>query len=252
MAHRQFRHEADAEARRHHCLHPVVALAAIDWRQYRAALAEDGIAAVAPLAIDPRAIALAVEIGDGDAVLADEGMLGIGHDHKLLAIKRQVVEPLIGFQPRQAVDRHLKIAADQPLLQDGGAGVQNLQFDGGMARLHCGQEGEKVGWRDGAHHAELQHHSFPAGEIGRAALYLFRLGEGLLQIRFDDFAQLREVRVRPLAVEERPAKLRLQQLDRPCQRGLRDVAALRRAGEVQFPADGQEVADLMHLHSGIL
>ena len=56
------------------------------------------------------------------------------------------------------------------------------------------------------------------------------------------------MRVRPLAVEQRPAELALEKLDRPRQRRLRDVAALRGAREIQFLGDGEEVANLVHLH----
>ena len=48
--------------------------------------------------------------------------------------------------------------------------------------------------------------------------------------------------------EERPAELALQELDGPRERRLRDVAALGSAREVQLLGDGEEVADLVHLH----
>src|SRR5215210_1102289 len=54
--------------------------------------------------------------------------------------------------------------------------------------------------------------------------------------------------VRPLAVEQRAAELALEELDRSRQRRLRHVAALGCAGEVQFLGDGEEVANLVHLH----
>lgn len=52
----------------------------------------------------------------------------------------------------------------------------------------------------------------------------------------------------PLPVKQQPAELILQQLDGALEGGLRDVALLRRAGEIQFLADREEVSDLMHFH----
>ena len=60
------------------------------------------------------------------------------------------------------------------------------------------------------------------------------------------------MRQRPLAPEQVAAELLLQQLDGPRQRGLGDVAGLGGAREVQRARQGEEVADLMHLHDGRL
>jgi hypothetical protein len=75
-----------------------------------------------------------------------------------------------------------------------------------------------------------------------------RLAIDLLEIGLHHAPELGQVRVRPLAVEERPAELALEKLDCPGQRRLRDVAALGGAGEVQFLSDREEVANLVHLH----
>src|SRR5229473_7128940 len=56
------------------------------------------------------------------------------------------------------------------------------------------------------------------------------------------------MRPRAFAVEHRPAELLLEQLDRARQRGLRNVAPLRRAGEIQLLRDRYKIADLMHFH----
>ena len=45
------------------------------------------------------------------------------------------------------------------------------------------------------------------------------------------------------------AELLLEQLDGPRQRRLRNIAPLRRSGEIQFLGDREEVADLMHFHA---
>ena len=60
-----------------------------------------------------------------------------------------------------------------------------------------------------------------------------------------EFGQLRR---RPLASEQVAAELVLELLDGARQRGLRDVAFLGGAREIQQPRDREEVSDLMHLH----
>ena len=101
---------------------------------------------------------------------------------------------------------------------------------------------------DGAHHAELEDRLLELDEVERLALCRVRLAVDLLEIGLHHAPELGQVRVRPLAVEERPAELALEKLDRPRQRRLRDVAALGGAREVQFLGDGEEVANLVHLH----
>jgi hypothetical protein len=61
-------------------------------------------------------------------------------------------------------------------------------------------------------------------------------------------AEFGEDRLRPLAAEKFVAKLGLKLLDRARERGLRDAALFRRAGEIELACDGEEVSDLIHLH----
>jgi hypothetical protein len=53
-----------------------------------------------------------------------------------------------------------------------------------------------------------------------------------------------------LAIDERAAELFLQKPDGAGKRGLGNVASLGGPREVQFLAEGEEIADLMHLHDG--
>ena len=68
------------------------------------------------------------------------------------------------------------------------------------------------------------------------------------QDRQHALAEFGEDRLRPLAPEQLAAKLALKLFDRARERGLRDAALFRRAGEIERPRDGQEVSDLIHLH----
>jgi hypothetical protein len=72
--------------------------------------------------------------------------------------------------------------------------------------------------------------------------------EQIFQIGLYDAPEFGQVRVCPLPMEERAAELFLQQLDRTGERGLRHVAALRGAREIQMLAHGKEVPDLVHFH----
>ena len=49
-------------------------------------------------------------------------------------------------------------------------------------------------------------------------------------------------------MEQGAAQFVFQLLDGASEGGLRDIAFLRRLGEVQGPPDGEEIADLVGLH----
>jgi len=53
-----------------------------------------------------------------------------------------------------------------------------------------------------------------------------------------------------LAMEQRPAELGLELLDRPGQGRLRDPRPFGGAGEVERVGQRQEVPDLLHFHRG--
>jgi hypothetical protein len=80
------------------------------------------------------------------------------------------------------------------------------------------------------------------------ALHLIGLRLDRLQVRQHHPPELGQMGVGPLAMEQRPAELGFQLLDLAGQRRLGDVAPLGRAREVQRARQGQEIADLLHLH----
>ena len=102
---------------------------------------------------------------------------------------------------------------------------------------------------DRAHDAEadlrlLQTEKFPGGRFGGLGI-----GEHLAQMRFDQPAEIGQMRQLALAAQQQAAKLLFELLDRAGQRRLRDMALLGRAGEIQRVGDRQKIADLMHLHA---
>jgi hypothetical protein len=111
------------------------------------------------------------------------------------------------------------------------------------------QVGDELG-PDRAHRAEGEAGALqplrrprPFARLARRLLHRLQIGE-------HHPAQLGEMGVSALAVEERSAQLVLQLLDRTRQRRLAYVALLGGSGEVQRPRQGDEIADLLHLHGG--
>jgi hypothetical protein len=146
------------------------------------------------------------------------------------------------------VDRDLEVPLDQLLLELARARIDDLELDAGVAALHTADEVDELVRRDRAHHPELQRGFLQLDEVEGLAPRLARLAVDLLEIGLHHAPELGQVRVRALAMEQRPAELALEELDRPRQRGLRHVAALGGAREVELVRDGEEVADLVHLH----
>jgi hypothetical protein len=61
-------------------------------------------------------------------------------------------------------------------------------------------------------------------------------------------AEVRQLDMIVLAAEQQAAEIGFQLLDRPGERGLRDVGEVRRAMKIERLAGGEEIADLVHLH----
>jgi hypothetical protein len=246
----QARHERQAETGRRHGEDPVVALALIDGRPVDLQLVEHAIRRHAVFAVDPRQVALPVQLFHLHAGRSRQSMARLHDDHVLLAVERQIVQPVVGRGLRQRIDGRFKLAGDQPLLELRRRGVDDLQRNPGMAQLNGGDEFEHLVRRNRAHQAEPQRRLLQANEILRLPLGLVGLTVDLLQIRLDRAAELREMRIGALAVEQRPAELFFQHLDGPRERGLADIADLSRTGEIQFVAKRQKITDLMHFHRG--
>src|SRR6516162_3151874 len=71
-------------------------------------------------------------------------------------------------------------------------------------------------------------------------------------MRLNEPAEIRQMGQLALAPQQQASKLLLELLDCARQRRLRDIASLRRSCEVQGLGHRQEVADLVHLHTGTL
>src|SRR6516225_7798588 len=71
-------------------------------------------------------------------------------------------------------------------------------------------------------------------------------------MRLDEPTEIREMSQLALATQQQAAQLFLELLDCARQRRLRDMAQLRRACEIERVRYRQEVADLVHFHTGKL
>src|SRR5262245_21623609 len=101
---------------------------------------------------------------------------------------------------------------------------------------------------DGAHETDSETGLFQcAKRLGALACFRHLL-QDLPAVRQHDAAKLGQVRIAALAVNQRTTQFSLQVLDGPRQRGLRDVATLCRAREIERVCDRQEIADLMDFH----
>src|SRR5271165_6612350 len=138
----------------------------------------------------------------------------------------------------------------QALPQVLGVCITEPQLKPFVPRLESRNQIDNLVRRYRAHDSKLEGHSLERTEILRQPLCRDGgLVDGL-QMRSNHFTEIGEMREMAFTVKKRAAKLSFQLLNRARERGLRDVALLRRAGEVQFLRDGKKITDLMHFHGG--
>src|SRR5437879_10833018 len=102
--------------------------------------------------------------------------------------------------------------------------------------------------RDRGGKADLQWRDLLALELLGSATHRLCRGQCALQHRKDFLPKVRELRQLALAVDHLAAEPRLERLYPLGQGGLRDIALLGCAGEIEGGRDGEEVANLMKLH----
>src|SRR5262245_39420881 len=102
--------------------------------------------------------------------------------------------------------------------------------------------------RDRGGEADLQRRDLLALELLGSATRRLCRGQCARQHRKDFLPKVGELRQLALAVDQLAAELLLELLHPLGQGGLRDIALLGRAGEVECGRDGEEVANLMKLH----
>ena len=190
-------------------------------------------------AVAPHSASRAFVLGSARAALTSMLSLSTNSTGVLRGAPMPVVKPLVDLV-RPAIDGGLQSAFEQAALKVGSARVHDLQLDAGVLRLQVRQESDEIAGTDRAHDSEFQRRALELEETRGKPLRLLRLPQNLFEIGTHRLAKLAQMRSRPLAVEEEPAELVLQQLDGARERRLRHVAFLCRPGEVQLLAQGEK------------
>ena len=169
------------------------------------------------------------------------------HGDEAFAVKRQSMEAIVDLAGI-AKNADLAFACAQLMQHLLGGAVGDVEVDAGIGALEADDEvGQHAGLS--VHMAQSFSSTFfilPSRLGAHARGFGLRLdGLDIGQHHAPEFGEMGLV---ALAVEEPPAELGLQRLDGARQRRLGDVAALRRAGEIQLPRQGEEIANLLHLH----
>ena len=125
-----------------------------------------------------------------------------------------------------------------------------LQLDALVAHVEVGQQAGEAARPDRAHDADLQMGVVQAQESRRLVAHAAQLVHDLLETRPQQLAEIGDMGEVALAAEQQPADLVLELLDGAAQRRLGDIALLRRAREIARFADGQEIPDVMNVHTG--
>ena len=108
-----------------------------------------------------------------------------------------------------------------------------------------GQKLKIEGSRDG----ERQRRDFALLDLGGDLFGGDRAIIALLEQRLHAVAEIGQMTVAAFAPDQLTAEFILELLDRAGERGLRHVALLRRAREVQRARNGQEITNLLHFHA---
>src|SRR4029077_13934882 len=129
------------------------------------------------------------------------------------------------------VDRDLEIASQKARAQILGLRVAKSELHVRMAGSNIGYEVDDLVWRDRAHDSQFERP--PCRERLREVLRQRRVIVDGLKVWADQSAKIGEVRRFALAAKKQPSKLLFEKLDRARQGGLRHIALLAGAGEIQ-------------------
>ena len=124
-----------------------------------------------------------------------------------------------------------------------------MQFRLRMAGANTGDEIDDLVWRNRAHNPPFER--LLSQEVLRQVLHQPRVIGNQLKMGTDQVAKIREVYRLALAVKKRPSKLLFEKLDSARQRGLRHIARLACAGEIQLLGHREEITNLVHLHDNL-
>ncbi|MBB4228903.1 hypothetical protein GGD56_002745 [Rhizobium mongolense] len=117
-----------------------------------------------------------------------------------------------------------------------------------MAHVEVGEQAGKAPRSDCAHDADLEVRVVEAEKFRCLGFDAQEFVLHLLETRTQEIAEIGDVGKVPFATEKQPAHFVLELLNRSAQRGLGDIAVLRRAREIARFANGQKIPDVMDIH----
>jgi hypothetical protein len=178
-------------------------------------------------------------------------MLRIDHQGEALGEQRPFVEALPGVLERPR-DRKLGGALFEQLDHLGRRAAQDLHLQARKQPPELGELQRQEIEADRTRKREPQRPHLATLDGGGEGASRDGAVVALPEQRQHAVAKLGQLGLRPLASEQVAAQLALELLDCAGQRGLRHVAFVGCLGEIQLPDGGQEISNLMHLHSGNL
>ena len=200
------------------------------------------------LAIEAPQVHLAVDRGDRDCIVVGQPVACRERQHEAFAKQRRHVEAFgKAFAGRH--DGHVDLAGFEQRRQFAWHAFDQLQLDAFVAPVEVGQQPGEPARPDGAHDADFQMRVSQAQEARRFVAHAAQLVDNLLEPGSEQRAQIGDVRQVALAPEQQAAHFVLELLDGAAQRRLGHIALLRGPREVAGVADGQEVPDVMNVHS---
>jgi hypothetical protein len=147
---------------------------------------------------------------------------------------------------RHADERYVKLPGHQVFDELVFAGIAQLHLRGGNRTVQTLEKRHEVGRAKGAHDTESQRRRLQRLIAVRFASRCFARGDEPFQMRPHQPPQVRQVRPRPFPAQQLSAQLFFEFLYGASQGRRRDVAMLRRLGEVEAFTDGQKISDLTH------
>ena len=209
--------------------------------------AKRGLHPLGVLAIVPRQQLLGAKILEVDLLARRQRMLPVDDELKVLGEQRPGVEP-VPFLADFGGDAEFGFAFLEEFADLAGVAAQETEFQPVELPLDLVEMRNQKRQVDRMGQRDPQRADFAALERGGELAGAGRGLVALLEQRMHALAEFGQLRGGPFAAKQVAAELGLELLDRPRQRRLRDVALVGGAREVEHARDGEEVANLMHLH----
>ena len=191
--------------------------------------------------------ALVAQIVESDTRTGGEGMFTVDDQPEAFGEQRPAVEAVPGLADRRR-NGELGVAALEEFRDLACGPAQELQLEQAEMPAQLGHVREQQVEIDALRQRQPQRADLAGLERGCERARAQRAVVALPQQRQHALAKFGELRVRPLAAEEVAAQLAFELADGAGERGLRHVALLGGAREVERARHGQEVANLVHLH----